>query len=51
VCYPDFVQVTETDASLQDDDLAIPYLTPEEQAQVVPGRAGQPVGATPYDTG
>jgi Amt family ammonium transporter len=51
VCYPDFVQVTETDASLRDDDLAIPYLTLEEQARVVPARAGQPVGAAPYDTG
>jgi Amt family ammonium transporter len=52
VCYPDFVQVTETDASLQDDDLAIPYLTLEEQAQVsAPARAGQTVGAAPHDTG
>jgi hypothetical protein len=51
VCYPDFVQVTETDASLQDDDLAVPYLTPEEQARLVPAHAAPPVGTAPHDTG
>jgi hypothetical protein len=51
VCYPDFVQVTETDARLQDDDLALPYLTVEEQAQASTASAGQPVGAAPHDTG
>jgi hypothetical protein len=51
VCYPDFVQVTETDASLRDDDLAIPYLAPEEQERVSSAAyAGQSVGAVPQDT-
>jgi Amt family ammonium transporter len=51
VCYPDFVQVTETDARLRDDDLAVPYLTVEEQAQASPVPVGEAVGAVPPDTG
>src|SRR5262249_7292539 len=47
-CYPDFVKVTETDGRLRPDDLAIPYLSLEEQAQVTAAHAGQPVGAAPH---
>jgi hypothetical protein len=50
VCYPDFVQVAETDARLRDDDLALPYLTVEEQGQASPVPVGQAVGAGPPDT-
>jgi hypothetical protein len=51
VCYPDFVQVTETDASLRDDDLAIPYLTAQEVSTASVPRDGQRVGAVPHDSG
>jgi ammonium transporter, Amt family len=50
-CYPDFVKVAETDARLRDDDLALPYLTVEEQAQASPVPVGQAAGAVPPDTG
>jgi len=51
VCYPDFVQVTETDARLRDDDLAIPYLTAQEKSTASAAHDGHRVGAVPHDTG
>jgi ammonium transporter, Amt family len=50
-CYPDFVQVTETDARLHPDDLALPYLSVEEQGLAAEAHAGQAVGAGTHDTG